>query len=291
MAFLRRFSQRLRAGRRSSSPSSSQGSGSIPGAGPVHHILMGAAQSAGLERDHNEDALFTMLGTSDGEGALPDFGLFIVADGMGGHISGEVASALSVRAVAHFLTQQHLLRVLDPSPREEAYPLHEIVRQALEEANELVVQNAPGSGTTLTLALLLGDLLTIGHVGDSRVYVISNNHIQPITKDHSFVERLIELGHLTAEEAASHPQRNVLYRAIGQGENLEVDVFTHPVPNDGNLLICSDGLWGVVPDKKIAKIISKAKNPQEACDALVRAAIQAGGPDNITAILLRFPPG
>jgi serine/threonine protein phosphatase PrpC len=147
----------------------------------------------------------------------------------------------------------------------------------------------PGGGTTLTAVLLLGSLMTIGHVGDSRAYLFSNGHGEVLTRDHSLVKRLEELGQLTEAEAAVHPQRNVLYKAIGQGANLEVDVLTHPVPKDGFLMLCSDGLWGVVAEEDIERIVWNSPHPQIACDELVRAANAAGGPDNITAILVYFP--
>ena len=104
----------------------------------------------------------------------------------------------------------------------------------------------PGGGTTLTVAVILGSQVTLGHVGDTRAYLFEENGAHVITRDHSLVKRLEELGQLTPEEAETHPQRNVLYRAIGQGANLEIDVMTHPLPSGGMLLICSDGLWGVV---------------------------------------------
>ena len=159
----------------------------------------------------------------------------------------------------------------------------------MSDANDAVVERVPGGGTTLTVVLLLGKYLTIGHVGDSRAYLISDNGLKVITRDHSLVERLRELGQLSEDEAAVHPQRNVLYRAVGQGGNLEVDVLSHPIPDSGYLLICSDGLWGVVPDPEIQSIILKAPHPQIACEQLIKAANSAGGPDNITAILVQFP--
>jgi serine/threonine protein phosphatase PrpC len=253
------------------------------------HMVIGASQSTGIERTHNEDSLFILLGNSYGEEAMPDFGVFIVADGMGGHRSGEVASAISVRTVAQSITRDGVLDLFEFEPGNDRPPLQELVRKALEQANQRVVDRVPGGGTTLTLAVLLGTHMTIGHVGDSRAYVISNNHARVITRDHSLVERLRELGQLTPEEAAAHPQRNVLYRAIGQGANLEVDVFTEPIPQDGYLLLCSDGLWGVVSDDDILRIVSSSNHPQMACDELVRAANAAGGPDNITAVLVYFP--
>ncbi|MDX1601108.1 MAG: PP2C family serine/threonine-protein phosphatase [Anaerolineales bacterium] len=253
------------------------------------HLSYGSAQSVGIERDHNEDALFVLTGNASGHDAAPDFGLFVVADGMGGHRSGEIASALSVQTVARRLTRETVLPLMDPDSREDLPPLHDLLREALEEANRVVVENVPGGGTTLTAAVLLGEQLTLGHVGDSRAYLINGNESQVITRDHSLVERLQELGQLTPDEAAVHPQRNVLYRAIGQGENLEVDVFTQQVPQGGHLLLCSDGLWGEVDDDEIRRIIMDHGDPQQACEELVRAANAAGGPDNISAVLVYFP--
>ncbi len=256
----------------------------------IQEILVGTAQSTGLERSHNEDALFVMQGSSAGEEALPNFGLFIVADGMGGHRAGEIASAISVRKVAQRITQDTVLRLFDAGDSAELPPIQEMIRKALEDANEAVVERVPGGGTTLTAALLLGHQVTIGHVGDSRAYIISENGTRVITRDHSLVERLKELGQLSEDEIASHPQRNVLYRAIGQGANLEVDVFSYPIPPEGYLLVCSDGLWSVVPEIDIQTIILESSSPQIACEKLVHAANAAGGPDNITAILVKFPP-
>jgi protein phosphatase len=255
-----------------------------------HTITVGSAQSKGIERSHNEDALLVLLETSGGQESLPDFGLIIVADGMGGHRSGEMASAISARAVAKRITENTLLGLLDVERGDATPPLQELLRIALEDANQAVVERVPGGGTTLTAAVLLGEQVTFGHVGDTRAYVLKDGMIRVITRDHSLVERLRELGQLTRQEAANHPQRNVLYRAIGQGANLEVDVFTHPVPTGGHLLVCSDGLWGVVSDDEIARIIRDATDPQKACEQLVLAANAAGGPDNITAVLVYFPP-
>jgi protein phosphatase len=252
-------------------------------------IIVGTAQSAGIERSHNEDALLILTGTAVGQDTLPEFGLFVVADGMGGHRAGEVASAISVRSVAQQLTEKILLALLNIEDEADVPPLQDLLRESLEQANRAVVNEVPGGGTTLTAAVLLGHQVTIGHVGDSRAYIIANGTTEVITRDHSLVERLRELGQLTQEEAERHPQRNVLYRAIGQGANLEVDVVTHPAPSGGHLLLCSDGLWGVIGDEYILDIISNAPNPQEACRELVKAANAAGGPDNITAVLVKFP--
>ncbi len=252
-------------------------------------ILVGMAQSTGIERTHNEDSLFVLQGTAAGLETMPEFGLYIVADGMGGHRSGEVASAVSVRAVARRLCEDSILQLLAIDPSSDVVPLQDLMRMALEEANQAVVDRVPGGGTTLTAVLHLGHQVTVGHVGDSRAYVLKDGEVRPITRDHSLVKRLEELGQLRPEEAEVHPQRNVLYRAIGQGANLEVDVFTLPIPRDANMLLCSDGLWGVVPDQEINRIVHAAETPQEACERLIDAANAAGGPDNITAILIHFP--
>jgi serine/threonine protein phosphatase PrpC len=259
------------------------------GEGP-RHILVSTSQSTGMERSHNEDSLFAMLGSFSGEEAMPDFGMFIVADGMGGHRSGEVASSISVRRVAGKLAREGLFQVFDIGNNSDPASMQDLIKSAFEDANQQVVEQVPGGGTTLTLAILLGQQLIFGHVGDSRAYLIANGKAKVVTRDHSLVERLRELGQLTPEEAAVHPQRNVLYRAIGQGANLEVDVLTQPAPRDGYLLLCSDGLWGVLKDERILQIINSARTPQMACDGLIEAANDAGGPDNITAILVYFPP-
>ena len=127
--------------------------------------------------------------------------------------------------------------------------------------------------------------MTIAHVGDSRVYSIDGKgNLEALTRDHSLVKRLQELGQITSEEAAVHPQRNVLYRALGQGEPFEPEIITTQRPDAGGLLVCSDGLWSIVGPEVIKEIISNGSDPQETCDKLLDAANDAGGPDNISAI-------
>jgi protein phosphatase len=252
-------------------------------------ILVGTAQSTGIERSHNEDTLFVLHGSSSSGNRQQQFGLFIVADGMGGHRAGEIASAISVRKVAQQVIRDSLLQLISQERNAETPALQDMVREALEAANEAVVKRVPGGGTTLTAAVVLGHNITFGHVGDSRAYIISERETNALTRDHSLVERLLELGQLTEDEAASHPQRNVLYRAIGQGANLEVDVSSQPAPSNGYLLLCSDGLWGVIEEEQIKDIVLTSNDPQEACEQLVQAANAAGGPDNITVILVYFP--
>jgi protein phosphatase len=167
--------------------------------------------------------------------------------------------------------------------------IQDVMRSAIGEAQRAVTQAAPGSGTTLTAALVLGQQMTIGHVGDSRAYAIHPyGGGETLTRDHSLVKRLEELGQISAEEAAVHPQRNVLYRALGQGEVLEPDIFTAPFPQSGYLLLCSDGLWSVLADGTIFKLVYSSKDLQSACQSLVEAANEAGGPDNISVIVVQL---
>ena len=178
--------------------------------------------------------------------------------------------------------------LINPSEGMEE-PLQEMMRAAITEAQRAVTQAAPGSGTTLTAALVLGQQMTIGHVGDSRAYALrTDGRIEALTRDHSLVKRLEELGQISSEEAAAHPQRNVLYRALGQGEVLEPDIFTTPFPQPGYLLICSDGLWSVLPDDNLSNLVTSAPNLQDACQSLIDAANNAGGPDNISAVLVQL---
>jgi PPM family protein phosphatase len=251
-------------------------------------LISGCAQSIGKQREHNEDCLFAFSAITGGETNSAPLGLYIVADGMGGHQFGEVASSAAVRTMANYLLKRFHTYLTNPSEGMEE-PLQEMMRAAITEAQRAVTLAAPGSGTTLTAALVLGQQMTIGHVGDSRAYALRmDGRIEALTRDHSLVKRLEELGQISSDEAAAHPQRNVLYRALGQGEVLEPDIFTTPFPQPGFLLICSDGLWSVLPDDNLSNLVTAAPNLQEACQSLVEAANDAGGPDNISAILVQL---
>ncbi len=252
-------------------------------------LLVGSAQSVGKQREHNEDTLFTMnVLLADGETELP-FGIFIVADGMGGHQHGEIASDMAVRSMSEYLVKKLYSSLLGVSPESQSDSLHEIMERAVHEAQQLVIKKAPGGGTTLTATIVIGDQVTIAHVGDSRVYFIyPDGRMQVMTHDHSLVRRLVELGQLTDEEAASHPQRNVLYRAIGQMEPFQPDINTHLLPHPGYMLLCSDGLWGVIPQAELFRIVTSAPNPSIACHQLVEAANNLGGPDNISVVLVQY---
>lgn len=252
-------------------------------------FLVASAQSVGRQRELNEDSIFTMTTTIAGNSSNPPFGLFIIADGMGGHQYGEVASNAAIRSISGYVMKKfhNSLFSMPSTPIDES--LQEIIQSAVMEAQASVLREAAGSGTTVTAALVVGQQLTIAHVGDTRAYLLYNEHrMEAATRDHSLVRRLEELGQITSAEAAVHPQRNVLYRALGQGETLEPDVVTTPFPLGGYLMICSDGLWGVVPEDEMRRIIYEAPNMQTACQNLVTAANAAGGPDNISVVLAQL---
>jgi protein phosphatase len=265
---------------------------SEPGGEPLAppQIIVGCGHSVGKQRDHNEDSLFTLTTTMVSDSSTLPFGLYIVADGMGGHQHGEMASSIAVRAMAsHVISHLYspLFSLSSAAPEES---LQEIMQAGVQSAHRAIIQQTPGGGSTLTGVLILGEQMTIAHVGDSRAYAIyEDGRIQVLTRDHSLVKRLVELGQITTDEAAVHPQRNVLYRALGQGEPIETEIVTAPLPKSAYLLLCSDGLWGLVPENEILRIISSAPSPAEACQAMVAAANAAGGPDNISVILVHLP--
>lgn len=253
-------------------------------------LVYGCAQSVGKQREHNEDCIFALSIAIGGEPISLPIGLFIVADGMGGHQYGEVASSTAVRTLAGYIFKQIQPFLVNPATIMEE-SIREVMRSAITEAQRAVTQTAPSSGTTLTAALIFGQQVTIGHVGDSRAYIIHpEGGGEVLTRDHSLVKRLEELGQISPEEAAIHPRRNVLYRALGQGEILEPDVFTAPFSRVGCLLLCSDGLWGVLAENKLFQLVFSAQDPQTACQRLVTAANEAGGPDNISVIVVKPTP-
>jgi serine/threonine protein phosphatase PrpC len=253
-------------------------------------FIVGCAQSVGLQRDHNEDALFTLTTNLVSDDIQLPFGLYIVADGMGGHQYGEVASGLAVRAVSNKIIRKLYMPIYGTRPSSPNASILEILNEAIQEAHQVVSREAPGGGTTMTAVLIIGEQMTVAHIGDSRAYLITpEGEFRSLTRDHSLVKRLVELGQITTDEAAYHPQRNVLYRALGQGEPMEADINTSPLPLNNLLLICSDGLWGVVPEAELLRLIQDSSSPQEACQRMIDAANAAGGPDNITAILVRLP--
>jgi PPM family protein phosphatase len=252
-------------------------------------LIIGCGQSAGLQRDINEDSLYTMSAIMSSENRNLVYGLFIIADGMGGHENGELASVVAVNAMSTYITKKLYIPIFGIKQDQPTDALHELMQNGISESQQAVVRHAPGGGTTLTSAFILGDQVTLAHVGDSRAYFIyPDGRMQTVTRDHSLVRRLQELGQISDKEAADHPQRNVLYRALGQSEPFEPDINTYPFPNGGYLMLCSDGLWNVISESEIFPIIKSAPSLSVACQRLIDAANNAGGPDNISVILVQY---
>lgn len=235
-----------------------------------------AATSAGCIRPLNEDAYY--VSEPDSAGMM----LAIVADGMGGHNAGEIASGKAVGIVQKDVAEQS-----DKSARE-------ILVKAVDDANREIYEmsknkkSLSGMGTTMTACVAENNNVTAVQVGDSRLYRIRKDSITQITKDHSLVEMLVESGEITKEEAKSHPQKNIITRAVGTDKTVESDVYEFKTKKDDVILLCSDGLVNMVEDETILSIINTSKNLEEAANNLVLNAETAGGTDNITVILIRF---
>lgn len=226
---------------------------------------MGAATDVGRVREGNED------------GYLVDepMGLVAVADGMGGHRAGEVASATALEALRAAVHRGHPLR------------------EAMEEANEAVFTKSltddevGGMGTTLTAATLAaGNTLLVGHVGDSRAYLLRDGELRQITTDHSRVQELVDDGRLTADEAAVHPMRNIVTRAVGVDPTVDVDVYPVELRPGDRLLFCSDGLTDMLHDDFLGTELRREEDPTRAATRLIDAANSAGGVDNITVVVI-----
>ena len=224
----------------------------------------GSRTDVGCVRDHNEDSLVV---------APP---LFAVADGMGGHAAGEVASEIAVNVLAELAPKD-----LDGAALEHAVEEanHEIIRAARDG------RGRDGMGTTLTACMLENERLVIAQVGDSRAYLLHHGKLQQLTRDHSLMADMIEAGQLTPEEARHHPQRSVITRALGSDPNTRPDMYEINVETGDRLLVCSDGLSSMIEDEQIEAVMRRVPDPQRCASQLVNEAIAAGGHDNVTVIV------
>ncbi len=254
-------------------------------------LLDGALRShVGAVRQRNEDSCLLYQFDSAGHALLPHFGLYIVADGMGGYDGGDRASKIASHTAAHDLLQQLYLPLVSNHACPDPPHIEQVMRRSVLSAHEAV--RPPGysgnGGTTLTIALVLGWQLYVAHVGDSRAYWLVDGDLRALTRDHSLVQRLQDEGKLTAEEAENFQYRNILLRALGQEEDLEVDVYTYELPAQAKLLLCSDGLSGQVSDRAIRRIMDSDEAPGKLADRMIMSALDAGGADNISAIVVEF---
>lgn len=252
--------------------------------------VSGKASDAGQVRVVNEDSLIAFEFTKIQESRGVPVGFYVVADGMGGHKAGEIAS----RTVNKIITEKVLNAEVIPGLAFATRKLDEtpgsVLTAAIQEANRTLYNLARTQGndmgTTLTAALLIGDTATIANVGDSRTYLWRGS-LRQITRDHSLVASLVQAGMLKPADVRSHPQRSQVYRTLGIKPDVEVDIFTETLQRGDRLILCSDGLWEMVTDAEIGRTVAQTRSPQEICQALVQQANRAGGKDNITVIVVK----
>ncbi|MEM8531117.1 MAG: protein phosphatase 2C domain-containing protein [Chloroflexota bacterium] len=253
---------------------------------------IGAASHPGMVRELDEDSLLALDLRTVHNSRGRSWGLFIVADGMGGHAAGEVASGLAIRGAAELVLRTYLAPTLETDADFDEARLKEIVGQAIEQANEYVLREAQARGndmgTTITMGLVVGDRAIIGNVGDCRTYLYRDKQLRRITNDHSLVMRLVELGQITEDDIYTHPQKNAVLRSLGDKSEVQSDIFSQRLQSGDALFFCCDGQWEMVLDPQMAEIIDQDDDPQRACEQLIEAANAAGGEDNITSVIVRF---
>lgn len=218
----------------------------------------------GKKREKNEDSLYVKGN------------LLIIADGMGGYNGGEIASKMAVDILAENLSNAK-------------GDFRQKISRAIEKSNKEIFENAKdsliGMGTTVDVCILDKDVLHIGHVGDSRVYVLRNGKLEKITVDHSYVEMLLSKGEITDEEARDYPMKNMITRAVGAGEKIKIDYYVKNIEAQDKLLMCTDGLTNMMSEDEIACTLINSKTPDDAVNTLVKKANDNGGEDNVTVIV------
>jgi serine/threonine protein phosphatase PrpC len=237
-------------------------------------LRVGSLTDIGKVREINQDSYAVDL----------DQGLFVVADGMGGHAAGEKASQLAVQVI-----EERLDAATIGSDEEE---LQSHIQTAIQEANRQILSmsmeepSMRGMGTTATVLVTRGNQLYVGHVGDSRAYIVRNRRIDQLTEDHSIVAQLVRARAITPQEAARHPYRNVITRCLGMNADLEADTYHRELKPGDRLLICSDGLTGLVSDDEMLQHVASSDDPQKACQELVNLTLERGANDNVTVVLI-----
>ncbi len=250
-------------------------------AGIQYQPILAATTDVGLVRDLNEDN----WGWSK---LSKNAALYVVADGMGGHDGGEIASELAVRTICQVARERESLR------KSSNEALENLLDESFQEANNTVKTNAEvkgtDMGTTLVCLLLLDEHKGfVANVGDSRAYLFRSDELSQISEDHSLVGKMVERGKLTKEEARIHPHSNILLRTVGTERNIDIDVFPVDLQSGDRVLLCSDGLWGEIPDEKIGDILLNNPDPRTAVRELVHAAHLGGGKDNVTVMVIKAP--
>jgi serine/threonine protein phosphatase PrpC len=253
-------------------------------------LAVGSVSNVGLKRQHkpNEDSLFAVEGARTHNSQPQTFGLFVVADGMGGHANGQDASRTAIQTMIDFMLPR--ISVADPTMDDKGYLklLEEGVQQANYAVHERNIQDRADMGTTMTTALVIGAMAYIANVGDSRTYLYrQSTGLTKVTRDHSVVASLVDAGIIKPDDIYTHPKRNQIYRSLGEKPVVEVDSFAVELQPGDKLLLCSDGLWDMVRDPEIQRIVSAPEvDPTMTGQELIKAALEGGGDDNVSVIVV-----
>jgi protein phosphatase len=259
---------------------------SPPARPAVLRLCWAQATDPGAAREHNEDYVDARL-LEQSRGAT--LGLFLVADGLGGQDSGEVASKLAAETLWLALKQAVWEPMLQSDPLEPE-AIAAALSAACNQANQVVFEERAARhssmSTTLTALLIVGNTASIANIGDSRTYLWNTEGLTRLTRDHSFVQRLVDAGELQPSEVYTHPQRNLIYMSIGDQNQIRADVQQRQLAADDRFVLCSDGLWEMIRDEGIEEVLLAESDPQRACDRLVANANLAGGEDNISVVIV-----
>lgn len=243
-------------------------------------MQIGISTDKGIKRNINQD----YYGVVEGDGNIPY--VFIIADGMGGHRAGEVASKLSVEICISYIRKHINNKLTKEEILEKLKEMAKFVNeQVYKESNEN--KENYGMGTTLTIAIVMKEYVIISHIGDSRVYILRDNQLKRITVDHSYVEELVRNGTITEKEAKKHPRKNVLTRAVGYFKNVEADLYIQDIKEGDVFLMCTDGLTNMVDEGCIKDLIKEQDKLQDVADSLIKMTNANGGKDNTTIIVFK----
>ena len=240
-------------------------------------MRFGCKTDTGRIRSVNQDAFFVM----------PDEKIFLVADGVGGHNNGELASRTAMEDIARYVKEHPLAAAADDPAASEYF--NNLIKSVNSHVYDMAKKNAPGGmATTLVALYLSGDKALAANIGDSRLYLIREGTIRQITEDHTYVNKLLTEGIITREEARSHPDRNMITRAIGAEASVTPDLFVFDVQEKDIFLLCTDGLYNEVREEELCRVLTEAKDMRTACAFLVDQANNHGGADNITAVSVKI---
>ena len=253
-------------------------------------LAVGSVSNVGLKRQHkpNEDSFFAFQAAKSHNAQPVQFGLFIIADGMGGHANGQDASRTAIQTMIDFMLPK--ISVADGGMDDQSYLklLEEGVQHANYAVHQRNIQDRADMGTTMTTALIIGSMAYIANVGDSRTYLYrQSTGLTKITRDHSVVASLVDAGIIQPDDIYTHPKRNQIYRSLGEKPVVEVDSFSVELQPGDKLLLCTDGLWDMVRDPEIQRIIAAPEpDPTRTGEELIQAALKGGGDDNVSVIVV-----